>query len=125
MIPYSMDSFAFPLHLQQVFFIKKVDNLGLKVVLCKEPRGAKIASWADNRLDLQCLNVGRDDEHPCLSPKSIAQEATLSMPILRDCRVLNREELNCALQVVKEEVDYKEEEAMDVDDGEGNEEVYY
>ena len=36
-ILYSANSFAFPLHAQQVFFVDNVAHLGYKVVLQKEP----------------------------------------------------------------------------------------
>jgi hypothetical protein len=37
MISYLADSFAFSLHVQQVFFVEEVDSHGWKVVLREEP----------------------------------------------------------------------------------------
>lgn len=43
-IRYSADSFAFPVYVQQVFFVDDMGNLGWKVVLRKEARSVRIAS---------------------------------------------------------------------------------
>jgi hypothetical protein len=40
-ILYSVNSFAFPLHVQQIFFANEVDKYGWKVVLWKGPRDTK------------------------------------------------------------------------------------
>ena len=46
--PYSANSFAFPIHVQQVFFADDISNPGWKVVLQKERRGTTVASKSDS-----------------------------------------------------------------------------
>jgi hypothetical protein len=62
-IPYSIDLFAFPMHVQHVFFVDEVDKPEWKVVLHKQPWGTRIASKSDDVLDLECLRMRRDGEH--------------------------------------------------------------
>ena len=42
LIPHSAQSFAFPLHIEQVFFAPDMAKCGWEVVLCKEPRGVRV-----------------------------------------------------------------------------------
>jgi hypothetical protein len=124
-IPYSADSFAFPLHVQQIFFVEDTNNPSWKIVLHKEARGARIASKADGILDLQCLNIGRDEEHAGLSAQPLAGDATPCELVLTRCRVLTREEVNLALQVEEEDGGSTNDEASDGEDRAGSDEVYY
>jgi hypothetical protein len=62
LIPHLVDSFAFPIHIQQVLFVDEVDNMEWKVVLCKQPRGTRVASRAKEVPELECLNMGRDGD---------------------------------------------------------------
>ena len=55
-IPYSAEFFAFPVQVQQVFFVDEVDNGEWKVVLQKEPRGIRVASTLEERPKLQSLS---------------------------------------------------------------------
>ena len=59
LIPYSTDSFAFPLRVQQVFFVDDGRNDGWKVVLRREPRGCRVMLRVDGGPDLQALQIGR------------------------------------------------------------------
>ena len=62
-IPYSANSFAFPLHVQQVFFVDDVENPEWKVVMRKEARGARVASTTVRRLETLNLVLGRDEDY--------------------------------------------------------------
>jgi hypothetical protein len=70
-IPYSADLFAFPLQVQQIFFVDEVDNYEWKVVLRRESRGIRVASTLEERPELQSLSIGRDSKHSGLTPKSL------------------------------------------------------
>ena len=63
LIPYSADSFAFPLHVQQVFFVDDKGNDGWKIVLRKEPRSCRVPSKVDGGPNLQALQIGSSAEH--------------------------------------------------------------
>ena len=63
LIPYSTDSFAFPLHVQQVFFVDDGGNDGWKIVLRKEPRSCRVPSKVDGGPNLQALQIGSSAEH--------------------------------------------------------------
>jgi hypothetical protein len=59
---YGFTLIAFPIHIQQVLFVDEVDNMEWKVVLCKQPRGTRVASRAKEVPELECLNMGRDGD---------------------------------------------------------------
>jgi hypothetical protein len=124
-IPLSTDSFAFPLHVQQIFFLEDTNNPGWKIVLRKEARGVRIALKADGIPDLQCLNIGRDKEHAGLSTQPLAGDATPCEHVLTRCRVLTREEVNLALQVEEEDGGSTNDKALDGEERAGSDEVYY
>ena len=44
LVPLSAESFAFPIHVEQVFFADDLNNHGWKVVLRKEPRRTRVIS---------------------------------------------------------------------------------
>ena len=74
LIPYSSYSFAFPLHMQQVFFVDDVGNLQWKVVLQKEAQCTRVASKMEGRPGMLSLNPGKDEEHFGLRPRHIAED---------------------------------------------------
>jgi len=69
-VPYSADSFAFPIQVQQVFFVPDIDNVQWQVVLRKEPRGVRVSLTIQVRPELQSLTIQRDSEHPGFTPGS-------------------------------------------------------
>ena len=99
LIPYSADSFAFPLHVQQVFFVDDVANDGWKVVLRREPRGCRVMSGVDGGPDLQALQIGRDADHHGLGDTSIDFDRSSQDPMLAGCKVLTAEDVSRALEV--------------------------
>ena len=52
LIPYSMDSFAFLLHVQQVFFVDDEENIEWKIVSRQQPRGARVESRDGGRHEM-------------------------------------------------------------------------
>jgi len=123
LIPYSAQSFAFPLHVDQVFFVDNVNNRGWKVVLRKEPRSTRIASRKDDREEIQCLSIGKDADHRGLMPdSSFNMEATAMEPILEGGRVMSSNEVMQALNVEQAEPDFEDVYIQGIDLGEENEE---
>ena len=68
LIPYSVDSFAFPLHVQQVFFVDDEENTEWKIVLRRQPRAARVDSRDGGRHELQSVKLGKVGEHAGLRP---------------------------------------------------------
>lgn len=89
LIPYSADSFAFPLHVQQVFFVDDEENIGWKIVLRRQPRGTRVESNAGGRHELQSVQIGRDEEHAGLRPEYTTVDRELDTPDLRGCTTLS------------------------------------
>ena len=104
LIPYSADSFAFPLHVQQVFFVDDEDNNGWKIVLRRQPRGARVESSDGAADDLQSVQLGTDEEHVGLRPEYTTVERELHTPDLRGCRRLTTEDVNEALVASEEDL---------------------
>jgi hypothetical protein len=56
LISYSAQSFAFPLHIQQVFFAPDVAKHGWSVVMHSEPRGVRTFSHHQLTDEVQCIS---------------------------------------------------------------------
>ena len=123
-IPYSADSFAFPVQVQQVFFVDDVENAEWKVVLRREPRGVRVASTVEERPELESLTIRRDSEHPGLTPEYPTVDGVDRMPVLTGCTILTREQVQEALQEYEAEPDFEEEDVPDDVDGEELEAMY-
>ena len=52
LVSLSAESFAFPLHIEHIFFADDLNNHGWKVVLQKEPRGARVISTRNSLPDI-------------------------------------------------------------------------
>jgi hypothetical protein len=89
LVPLSAKSFAFPLHVEQIFFVDDLNNNGWKVVLKKEPREARVVSSKDSMPDTGCLFLGNVEEHCGLVPSSLENDATPIDPILDEVVVLS------------------------------------
>ena len=84
MMDFSAQSFAFPLHVQQVFFSEDLKMLGWKVVLRKEPRGVWIHSHKDSMSEIEFLSLGRDVDHSGLIlHNSLHDDTTVLEPVLQ------------------------------------------
>ncbi len=110
-IPYSSDSFAFPLHAQQVFFVDDVAHPGWKVVLRKEARSARVTSMAEGRPDLHCLSLCDDAETQGLMAQIFTDDTVAMPPVLSSSRELSSNEVQLALQMEDTEADYMDESA--------------
>ena len=109
LVPLSAESFAFPLHVEQVFFADDLNNHGWKVVLRKEARGARVVSSKDSMPDIGCLSVGNVQEHYGLVPASLEKDATPTDPILDEVVVLSSNEVIVALNTNDHEPSFEDE----------------
>jgi hypothetical protein len=86
LISYSTDSFAFPFHLQQIFFVddggNDGGNDGWKIFLRREPRSCRVPSKVDGGPDLQALQIGRSSEHHGLGDLFIDINRAHDTPVL-------------------------------------------
>ena len=110
-IPYSSDSFAFPLHAQQVFFVDDVAHPGWKVVLRKQPRSARVPCTAEGRPDLDCLRLQNDGDHRGLTAQDDIHDRVPTAPLLSNSRELSSNEVQRALEMEEAEEEYNEESA--------------
>ena len=62
-MPFGAESMAFPLHVEQVFFVDDRDELGWKVVLGKEVRGRQIDGSVDDVSSGGMFGIGADEEY--------------------------------------------------------------
>jgi len=68
MLPISEDSFAFPIHIQHVFFSNNPDNDdGWKVVLKNEPRSRRVECAKDKMAEVPCLTLENDENYARLA----------------------------------------------------------
>ena len=108
-IPYSSDSFAFPLHAQNVFFVDDVTHPGWKVVLRKEARSVRVTSMADGRPDLHCLSLRDDAETQGLMAQNVTVDTVAMPPVLSNSRELSSNKVRLALQMENTKADYNDE----------------
>jgi hypothetical protein len=92
-IPYSADSFAFPFHVEHVFFANEVDKPGWKVVLLKDPKDTRVASEMDDRPKLQCFTTYKEKEHPGLIRKLVLEDVGKLQLVLQNSQVLSKDEV--------------------------------
>ncbi len=60
MLPFSKDFFAFPIHLEQIFFSHDPSELRWKVVLNNEPQGKQIENAKGSGPKINLLTIGSD-----------------------------------------------------------------
>jgi hypothetical protein len=60
MLPFSKYSFAFPIHVEQIFFSDEPVKLGWKVVLKNEPQGRRVENAKGNGQKINLLTIGND-----------------------------------------------------------------
>jgi len=60
MLPFSKYSFAFPIHVEQIFFSDDPFKLGWKVVLKNEPQGRQVENAKGNGPKINLLTIGND-----------------------------------------------------------------
>jgi len=93
----SAESFAFPLHVEHVFFADDLNNHGWKVVLRKEPRGARVISTRDSIPDIGCLSLGNMGDHCRLKPTSLKNDTIPADLMLDEVVALSSDEVLAAL----------------------------
>jgi hypothetical protein len=108
-IPYSSNSFAFPLHAQQVFFADDVVHPGWKVVLRNQSRSVRVTSMAEGRPDLHCLSLRDDAETQGLMAQNVTDDTAAMPPVLSSSRELSSNEVQLAMQMEDTEADYNDE----------------
>ena len=95
LIPYSTDSFAFPLHVQQGFFVDDGGNDGC--ISCI------ILSKVDGGPHLQAVQIGTDVEYHGLKDICTNIDNTHGSHVLARCRVLIVEDVSKALEIMEED----------------------
>jgi hypothetical protein len=109
LIPFFADSFAFPLHVQQVFFVGNVDDTEWKIVLRKASRGTRVASDEEDREELQCLQVRAVSEHTGLKVDGAEVDAMPMEWNMEECRTLSNDAVRCELATVEVDVESEED----------------
>ena len=122
LVSLSTESFAFSLHVEQVFFADDLNNHGWKVVLRKEPRGARVVSSKDSMPDIGCLSLGNVEEHCGLVPTSLQNDATPTDPILDEVVVLSSDEVVVVLNTNEHEPSYEDEDEFGIEE-DGNAQI--
>ena len=68
MIPFGPESFALPVHVEQVFYAHASGEPGWKIVLRKEVRGKRIFQSVEVVEETGIFAPGQDDDHVALRP---------------------------------------------------------
>ena len=68
MIPFGPESFALPIHVEQIFYADVSRELGWKIVLRKEVRGKHIFQSMGVAEESSIFVPGQDDDHEALHP---------------------------------------------------------
>ena len=84
LVPYSAQSFAFPLHIEQGFFAPDVGKSGWEVLLRKEPKSVRIFSKQQRTDEVQCMALGRTSDFPGLQATGLYDDMVPKTPILGD-----------------------------------------
>ena len=103
LIPYSAQSFAFPLHIEQVFFAPDVAKRGWEVVLRNEPRGVRLFSNHQLTDEVQCISLGRACDFPGLEATDLDSDLIPKTPILSDAVELAPEVVAKALERLRQD----------------------
>ncbi len=62
MLPFLEDSFAFPIHVEHIFFFDNPSKLRCKVVLKNEPQGKRVENVKGNGPKINLLTIGSDQD---------------------------------------------------------------
>lgn len=103
LIPYSAQSFAFPFHIEQVFFAKDKTKHGWDIVLYKEPRGVRLFSKHQGTLEVDCISFGKTTNFHGLEATSLHEDLIPKIPILRDAVEVEPNVVATALQHLRQE----------------------
>ena len=97
-ILYLAYSFAFPLHVQHIFFVDDVENHELKTMLQKEARGVRVTSTAKRRPETLNLVLGRDEDCHGLRFIILNDDVQPRAPVLEGCIILEAQDVHVAMQ---------------------------
>ena len=87
MIPFGPESFAFPMHVDQVYFVDAREDPGWKIVLRKEIRGQRVYGSMASAEQEGMLAMGEDSNHEGLrAPEVIPEENRDRLPKGRTIR---------------------------------------
>ena len=103
LIPYSTQSFAFPLHIEQVFFAPDKTKQGWEVVLRKEPRGVRLFSEHHGPLEVECISLGKTTNFDGLQATGLFEDLIPKAPILCDVVEVQPNDVAIALQRLRED----------------------
>ena len=103
LIPYSAQSFAFPLHIEQVFLAPDVAKRGWEVVLCREPRSVWSFSKHQVTEEVQCISLGRTCDFPGLEAIGLDEDIIPKTPILGSAVQVAPEVVAKALERLRED----------------------
>jgi hypothetical protein len=113
MVEYGYESFAFPIHCDQVFFADEEDQPGWKVVLRTEVRGRRVDSEMEEQDEIPMFAMGADSDFEGLrAPEELPEINPDPLPTGRNIRL--NEVLNARVQ--------EEADVFDRDLGESSEE---
>jgi hypothetical protein len=84
-----------------------------------------VASGADDRPEMQCFALGRDEELPGLTPELLQEDCDTSRPIMQNSRILSRDKVNQELLATEEDTDFDDLEGVDNDGTEGEDDEPY
>ena len=88
MVPFGYESFAFPIHCDQVFFSDEEDEPGWKVVLRTEVRGRRIDSELEEEEEIPMFAMGSDLDFAGLrAPDIIPETHADTLPTGRNIRL--------------------------------------
>lgn len=108
-MPHSVNSFAFPVQVQQVFFADITSQAGWKVVLRKDPRSTRVASSTEMAMpEIQSLHIGNAADHPGLLPTAATRDLPLVPPTMADAVVMTVDDVQAALQAEEGDEDFEE-----------------
>ena len=88
MVPYGYESFAFPIHCDQVFFSDEEDEPGWKVVLRTEVRGRRVDSLMEEHDEIPMFAMGADSDFQGLRmPEEVPEINPDPLPSGRNIRL--------------------------------------
>ena len=88
MVPYGYESFAFPVHCDQVFFSDEEDEPGWKVVLRTEVRGRRVDSEMEEHDEIPMFAMGADSDFEGLRvPEEVPEFNPDPLPSGRNIRL--------------------------------------
>jgi len=74
-LPFGPESFAFSMHIDQMYFADAREEPGWKVILCKEVRGQRVYGNHGVSKDRPLFAIGEDDDHEGLcAPEHVAKD---------------------------------------------------